>query len=286
MNPFKEIEYYKNHTRELIEESIILDPRPLDKFESNKMEEFWKLSKSEKLLEILHIIKKLLPENFFGKTNIKEKIYNTTELPFNPDKFKFKGLKGRGGQSQVYLLESLEKELPSYVLKMFRDTYIKKFFENSDEAGRLFKEELEKIMEWYSEDLHDIFLQEFLIKLKSPTLKKESLAILQPYQTGEIKDIFTEISKKELIELLNSDTILKEKFKKFVKETIMHAESTEETLDFLGDKNLSIIFTKDEEKLVILDPHHIYKTSDKENGCGEKCQEKLKYLKEVVSVLK
>ena len=129
------------------------------------------------------------------------------------------------------------------------------------------------------------FLQEFLIKLKSPIHNKESLAILQPYQTGEIRDIFTEIPKEKLIELLNSNSALKAKFIKFVKQTLAHAEATEETLDFLGDKNLSIISTEDEDRLVVLDPHHVYKTSDQENNSGERCQEKLKYLGEVVGEL-
>jgi hypothetical protein len=215
-----------------------------------------------------------------------EKMYHTAELPFDPDKFKFQGLRGKGGQSKVYLLESLEKELPSYVLKIFRDTYIKKYFKNTDEVGRLFKEELEQVREWYSKDLRDIFLQEFLIKLKSPADKKESLAILQPYQTGEIKDIFTGITKDELIKLLDTDPVLKNKFIKFVKQSIIHEKATEEVLDFLGDKNLSLVSTENENQLVILDPHHVHKTSNKENDSGKRCQEKLEYLKEVVSNLK
>ena len=172
MNPLKTIEHYKNRTKELVEEAILMDVRPLDKFESNKLEEFWNLNKSEKLLEVLQIIKNLLPRDFMDKINLKEKLYDTTELPFNPEKFSFKGLEGRGGQSRVYLLKSLETELPSYVLKIFRNTYIEKFFKNSDEAIELFKSEIKQIKEWYSEDLCDMFLQEHILKLKSPTKKR------------------------------------------------------------------------------------------------------------------
>ena len=108
------------------------------------------------------------------------------------------------------------------------------------------------------------------------------MAVLQPYQTGEIRDIFTEISQENLIELLNNNLELKNKFINFTKQTLKHAESTQETLDLLGDKNLSIILNEDEDKFVILDPHHIYKTSDKEHDCGARCQQRLDYLKDIL----
>ncbi len=281
MSPFKGIEHYKNRAKELVEESILMDTRPLDKVEANKLEEFWQLSKSNKLLEVLHIIKGILPKNFINKINLKEGLYNTTELPFNPEKFSFEGLKGRGGQSRVYLLKNLEENSPSYALKIFRSAYLKKFFKNTEAAVASFREEIKQVKEWYSPDLHDIFLDEYMLKLKDPFTKKEALAVLQPYQSGEIKDIFTDISQEELIALLSHNTKLKDKFIKFTKQTLAHAEKTEEVLDLLGDKNLSIISNKNDDRLIVLDPHHIYKTSDQENNAGPRCQEKLTYLKTI-----
>ncbi len=285
MKPFKGIEHYKDRSKELFEEAALLDTRPLDKVETNKLEEFWRLSKSDKLLEVLQIIKNILPKKFIDKFNLKEKIYNTTELPFNPEKFSFEGLEGHGGQSRVYLLKSLENNLPSYALKIFRSTYLKRFFENTDTAIESFRSEIKQVKEWYSPDLHDIFLAEYMLKLKDPFTKKEALAVLQPYQTGEIKDIFTDISKDDLITLLNNNADLKNKFIKFTKQTLQHANKTEEVLDLLGDKNLSIISSENNDRLVVLDPHHIYKTSDSENNVGVRCQEKLAYLKSVLNEL-
>jgi len=269
MKLLENFDYYKNKTRDLIEESIILNTRPLDQIETNKLDAFFNLTKSEKLLEILFLIKSILPKDFLKKLNCQEKIYDSSELPFDPKRFNFEGLKSCGGAVRVYLLKSLENELPSYALKIFRDSYIKRFFKNSDEAAKLFKEELEEIKKWYSDDLRNIFLPEYIIKLKSPLNKKESLAILQPYQTGEIIDIFEEIKKEDLIKLLKEDFDFQKTFLSFINQTINHVETTEEILDFLGNKNLSIIVNQESKpKLIVLDPHHVFKTSDKKNHCG------------------
>ena len=286
MKLLENFDYYKNKARDLMEESIILNIRPLDKVETGKLEAFFNLTKSEKFLEVLSLIKDILPKDFLNKLNCREKIYDSSELPFDPEKFSFEGLKSYGGAVRVYLLKSLENRLPSYALKIFRDSYIKKFFENSDEAAKLFKEEVEEIKKWYSDDLHDIFLPEYIIKLKSPSSKKESLAILQPYQTGEIIDVFEEIKKEDLIKLLKENLDFQKTFLNFITKTVKHVEKTEEILDFLGNKNLSIIINQEKKpKLIVLDPHHIFKTSDKQNHCGERCAKRIDYLKSVAQEL-
>lgn len=145
-----------------------------------------------------------------------------------------------------------------------------------------FMDEFEEIKGWYSEDLQDIFLPEYLLKLKNPFSKKDTFAVLQPYQGGEIRDVFTEIEKENLLKLLENDTELKEKFVKFVNQTLKKAEKTGLTLDFLGNKNLSIISDNKKSRLVVLDPHHTYKTDEQENNCGQRCVEKLNYLRNLI----
>ena len=214
------IEHYGRRAKELVEQAIMTDRRPLngkDKGEERTFEEFLKLSKGEKFLEAIYILKDRLPEEFFTKHDFKKYFYNSKELPFSADKFSFEGIKDSGSTSQVYLFKSLQpQERTSWALKVLKDEYVSDNFENLNQAGKFFSQEYKEIKGWYGDELSDLFLPEYIVKLKSPKNKK-SMAILQPYQGKEMKDIFIEIPKEKLINLLETNQELKNKFIGFIK---------------------------------------------------------------------
>jgi len=96
LNIFKKIEHYGQRSKDIFEHALLSDNRPLDKEGPVRFNEFLKLSKGQKLLEILYLVKDLLPEEFFKKYDFKKFFYNDRELPFNPNKFSFEGLEGHG----------------------------------------------------------------------------------------------------------------------------------------------------------------------------------------------
>ena len=278
---FSKIEKYKRKVGDLVEESLVLDTNPLSEEEGNKLLKFFELSKTKKLSEILYLLKKVLPEDFLEKDSLNKFIYDIEELPFDPKKFSFEGLKDIGGVSKVYLLKSLDEDLPSYALKIIKDFSEQLISEGGEEVANYFKEEYEEIKSWYSGDALKVFLPEYVLRFKNPKGKRVAVGILQPYKTGEIKDFFNEIEKDELIELLKNNNKLKGIFISFVDQTVERANKTEEILDFLGNKNLSVIGQEGEAELRVLDPHVIYKVSDKGNDPSKRSMEYLEYLKEI-----
>lgn len=271
---FKEnINHYTNQLKKITEKAVFVDKE----HKIPSWSDFDQMHKSEILFEILCVIKKILPDK---KTrDILKKFYykGYNELPFDPNNFTFDGLKNEGSSSLVYLLKNKETNGISWVFKIIKDEYIKKF-SSIEEAGKFLMQELNEIKSWYTEDLADeIFLPEFLIQLKGPNNQK-SLAILQPFKYKNLlRDIFTEIDQNEFTEIMKRNDNLCSTFIKFSEQTINHATLTKKTLDLIGNKNV-VIF--DNQKLIILDPHFIHSTKNEPDGSSENTQKRLGELRQ------
>ncbi len=207
INVFDKIEHYQRRAKELTEQAIFCDTRPLDQKESKILKEFLSLTKGGKFLEMLHVLKRILPKDFLQNRDLKRFFYNEKELPFSPDKFSFEGAKAGGATTCVHLLKSKNPERPSWALKVLKNAHIKKNFKSLDQAGRFFVKEYQQVRDWYGQEFSDFFLPEYIIKLKNPRKAErcDSLAILQPYQGQELQDIFTEIPKDEFVDLLKQN---------------------------------------------------------------------------------
>lgn len=284
INPFDKIEHYKHRAEELIEQAVFCDTRPLDQNEGKTLKEFLKLNKSEKFLEILHIFKKILPKDILQKRDFKKLFYNLKELPFRPDQFSFEGIKGSGATSCVHLLKSKNPEKSSWALKVLKNKYVKQNFDSLDQAGQFFVKEYQQVRDWYGQELSDFFLPEYIIKLKNPrkSEKCDSLAILQPYQGQELQDVFTEIPKNELVNLLQENKNLGHKFVHFINATLDHEAKTGETLDLIGRKNISLVDHGKDARFVVLDPHWIHWTDKDKDDSALQTRQRLNYLKEIL----
>ncbi len=281
----KKIEDYINRSKEIAEETLFLEDRPLNK--GCEFSDFLKLPKGEQFKQILYHIKDGLPESFLDSEWLKNRFYQTDELPFNPENFLFKHILGHGTTSEVYLLKNKDKKKTSWALKVLKESYIKKNFDNIHEAAVFFREELAEIKSWYGEEMEHLFLQEFFIESKGPK-GKPAFIILQEYLNGFLRDIFEDLDEKDWEEI-RRDVGLRRDLLDFINKTLEHERKTGETLDLIGKKNISINYNVDHEgneskKLVILDPHWIHYTKDGAEAVERTC-EKLERLREIKKIL-
>ncbi|NMC51297.1 hypothetical protein GYA54_01030 [Candidatus Kuenenbacteria bacterium] len=282
----------RDRASRLAEEAFFSNVNPLDRgvFGSQGKEEP-KLGRRALALLVFQEIRKILGQ---GQDAIlsrlaKDFFYDIKELPFNPEKFDFNGLVDRGGTMDVYYLRNKEEPAKSWALKILKSRGGRISFDSLRDAGRSFVKDYQYIKSWYSAEIQkEVFLEQFVLRLKDPRTKKDSIAVLQRYG-DELRDVFCEIRRDELVSFLRRDNKLKEVFINFVEETRKHEQQTGEVVDFIGFRNLSIMREGEGYRLALLDPHDIHKTED-ENGKGDLSVERsvamLEYLVGIADELK
>ncbi len=253
MNPF---EHYKERIAEGLEE-VWGKERSETVSENGLSEELENIlgpdrSKFERFVAFLKVADKFLPERV--KKSYREGLYNESNLPFNFEKLGFDGWIGKGGESTVYLLESKNKEMLSYVLKIHVSRKTGGAEELLSEAKR-YKEEYETIKSWYAE-MPDLIPEENFLICPKPLNGKPAVASVQKFVGRKLKDIFDDISKDNLEGICSENPGLAESIKKFVAISDNLKKEKGEIVDLLGKKNLSIAEDEDgKEKLVFIDPH-------------------------------
>ncbi len=206
--------------------------------------------KFQKFTAFLRIAKGIIPDSVQEK--YRESLYDTSKLPFNFDEFSYEGLIGMGGENYVFLFESREKDIPSFVFKAdYRDSC------DADDLLRVAKErkgEYEWMKEQFSE-MPDLIPEEHFLVTENP--KKDRCGIVasvQKFMGRDIKD-FLSTPLEDIREMCGRNKELKSDIKKFASVNMkMYEEGN--IIDLLGKKN--VVFAKNEEekeKLVFLDPH-------------------------------
>lgn len=231
-------------------------------------------SKFNRTVALLGMLRKVLPE---GVLKFK---YKTADLPLNPESYEFKeGAVGRGGENDVYRLEARTAGAPSWALKI-----------NHQDRGDLktltgrakeIKQEHEMVKDWYKE-IEGLVPREWTLILAGPRDGRPAIATLQEYYGSEIRDIFKEIEKDELAGLLDNQPRLKADLENFLRLSREQALATGETIDLLGNKNLSLIKKDGEERLVLLDPHLISNPWRNEEDVKARLASRLAYLEEIL----
>ncbi len=244
--------------------------------------ELTKKGKYQKVMSLVRIMKELAPEMISDEILKMLPEDDPSRLPFNPDKLEFKGRVGKGGEHKVYLLESTDKSAPSYALKLnFQnlgslDQILKKAAE--------FKKEHEEIKQRYAA-VPGIVPEELTIISSDLRTGKPVMATIQKFYGGRIRDLFHDFSREELLKLFEREPKLCDDFKQFQQITETEYDDKGVTIDFPGDKNLSIIETEAGPKLIILDPHSMV-SKDSEGSRVEaqvRCMHELKTIFDAVS---
>lgn len=231
------------------------------------------VSDFDKMVAFFEIAGKILPPLLDFK-----KMYNTDNLPFDPEKYEFKYLLGMGGESKVYHLSAKDDQLPSWILKVYR-----KQKGNTQELAEFGKEkgaEYERIKKLYSV-IPDLVPEESMIIAEDPKTQDGMLMIVREFVGNDISDVFLDLSEKELAEILRNDPELRDKFQKFCQITFFNEKQTGEVIDLLGRNNLSLIKKDGRSKLIILDPHIFYSTRTSAEHKRSRTFQKLEYLQNI-----
>jgi len=282
----EKIQHYTYRAKTAMEESLIDDekhPHNLSNGELlNKI--FSGKSKYEKILSFLRLAKNILPEKIANicSDKLKSGLYSEKPMPFNPEKYKFKEKIGKGGGCRVYLLESQIKDQPSWVAKILMPSAEGK---TPTESLKNYRQDYEYIRNIYRE-IPEIILPEHFVIISDPFKKGVSAAAanLQPFMSGEIKDIFR-FKPGELKDLSDKSPVFRNQLKKFCSISLENFHKDKKALDFLGEDNVVIVRNEEEEKLIVLDPHNIYSQNDPKENRRRRTMESLKFLKEVEAEL-
>ena len=179
---------------------------------------------------------------------------NTTQMPFKPEDYSLNEKIGYGGANNVYLLQSNKKSKESFVLKT---NNISGGVDDRNTMLGIAKEqksEYERIRSVYGA-IEGLIPQEFYTILQGPRNSEPVVAMIQPFISGNIRDIFQDFEPEELKSLLRRNKTLMKQVKGFVKATKSDPELINSELDLLGENNLSIVGEGGKERLLFLDPH-------------------------------
>lgn len=248
MKPF---DHYKEVTNQAIEEvfgteippeesmwkniNVLMDPQEV---------------KYRKFTALLQITKKIVPDLIQEK--YRESLYDPSQLPFNFEEFSYEGRVGMGGENYVFLFESKEKNVSSFVFKVdYRDS------SDADDLLKIARErksEYEWMRQQFSEMPNLIPEEHFLITEDPKKERCGVVASVQKFVGHDIKDFFS-TPLEDIQKICEENEELKKDIKKF---TSINLKIYEEgnIIDLLGKKN--IVFTKDKEekeKLIFIDPH-------------------------------
>lgn len=206
--------------------------------------------KFQKFTAFLRIAKGIVPD--FIQEKYRESLYDTSKLPFNFEGFSYEGRIGMGGENYVFLFESKEKDIPSFVFKVdYRDS---SDTEDLLKTAKKRKNEYEWMKEQFSE-MPDLIPEEHFLITENPKKDRRGIvASVQKFMGHDIRD-FLSTPLEDIRQMCEKNRELKMDIKKFAS---INAKMYEEgnIIDLLGRKN--VVCVKDEggrEKLIFLDPH-------------------------------
>lgn len=245
-------------------------------------------SKYERLKSLFRFLHCLVPVFSDPSKNLKH-FRDTSQLPLNMDLYEFRDKIGKGGESDVYLLESKNPaKTPSLVIKIHLQK--QKSREGLVEEAKRTKMEYEKVRNLYQSTPGVVPNEHILIAKdirKTPLFKNgPGVVILQQYFGKNLKDIFSEIPTEELVQIMKKEPDFATEMLEFINTTIQHELETGEVVDFLGPKNLSVAEEGGRHKLIMLDPHVIYSSRTNNQKVREMLAVDLDYLKKLATVFK
>src|SRR3989344_4333037 len=210
----------------------------------------------EALENIMHALRRKISRHMppFVQRFLDDTLYHEKGLPFDPDLYDLDGRIGSGGQSRVYLLQSKKEGVDSLALKVTRQ---RKQGEDPMPFIENLKKEYEHVREIY-DNVSDVVPPQYFIVLNDPLYKGyPAAAILQPFERGEMEDLF-DLSVEDLALRAQKDDVFRKQLEGFCSATIHHMEERGEIIDILGKRNVSVVKSGNGTRLTIIDPHPIY----------------------------
>lgn len=220
---------------------------------------------AERISTAFKFINELLPQNEKIKRLMNRIFEDPKELPFDMERFSFRGRIGSSSECEVLLLESRENGLPSYVLKIQkRDSR-----DNLDDEVRTLnqeKREYEDIQKLYGA-IPDFIPKEFSLIVQNPSkyIKESRIALVQQFQGFDLRDFFDDLSEGEILRLCKQDPKFLTNLRSFLDITQKTLDEQGMIIDIFGQKNLVVARDGNKFKLMFLDRHLFYMKDDKES---------------------
>lgn len=230
----------------------------------------------KRLVAALTILGEIMPDPARKKLARFLDTKDFSELPFDPDKFTVQEKIGEGYVSKVYLIESKTEEQPSFVLKL--DFCNSGNIDELAETAAKQHKEYERIREYYR-GLPDLIPVEQSLIVGPRKDKKPAIATLQEFAGRELRDIFKDIGREELLLMLRDCDDFRDEFIEFTDQTANLESSNGEMIDLLGEKNLVTANINGWPHLRFIDPHNISSTSSQDKDRNRRLKEALDYLR-------
>jgi len=153
-----------------------------------------------------------------------------------------------GSRATVFLVKSAEAD---QVVKVYRRSMGRNLAELL-EMTNLFKEKRRFVASWYNGTCRLVPPEEFVI-LKDPIFGRPVAAAVQPYVQGRKRNLLSDVSDHELIELARLDREFRRQLLFFAEQTIRMHKEEQKCLDFFGRDNVLLVNTAGAASLYVLD---------------------------------
>jgi len=230
-------------------------------------------TKFSRVVATLNLLKTFLPDIKYN--------YKTENLPFDPNVYDFQeGVIGNGGENDVYLLDSRDKDTPSLVLK----------FDHQDcgdipDLARRAKEirsEYERVKTWF-QDIPELIAEEYSVIMEHPRNGRPTITTLQKYYGRQPKDLFDMIEQDNWPDYIATQPRLQQDIATFITINEKQDRESSEMLDLLGKRNISVIESDRESRLLVLDPHLISHPDREKKDIIKRQRQKLARLQELMA---
>lgn len=226
-------------------------------------------SKFSRTVALLSLVRRLAPIEL--KYN-----YQKEDLAVSPDRYEFKeGAIGRGGENDVYLLEAQNEDAPSWVIKVNRQ-------DRGDVAqltarAKEIKADYEDIKESFR-DLPDLIPPEYTAIMTDPRDNKPAIITLQPYLGRDLRDLFRKTETDPVGATVRANPNLQADLRNFLRINEEKLQSSGKMIDLIGPRNLVLVKSGGQDRLLVLDPHLISNPLRSEESTKKKQRERLNYL--------
>lgn len=214
------------------------------------------LGKFARTHALFAVLRDVVPDMLFNKVTGDHFQYRGENLPFDPKRYQFEARKiGAGAECNVYKLTSLDPEYLSFVIKI--DNGPRRDVDTLIARGKKIRSEYEEIKGWY-QGLPGLIPEEMQIISKGPRGGRNALLTVQEYvgTAEQIHDFFRGYRREELIGIMETDEELRDSFLNFSRITLDRAETYDEVIDTLGDRNVLLVDQADGRRVLrLLDPH-------------------------------
>jgi hypothetical protein len=177
---------------------------------------------------------------------ISNSLVSPTQLPLA---VRSVSLMSYGSGSTVFLLDT---PIGTLVLKIFRRSLGKKglsLFNVADE----FQAKYRTVSRWFNHAGFQLVPPAIFLILHGPLLGKPAAATLQPFITGEKKDLFLDFQDDELLHLFQSDPKLRQEFVFFACNVLEMATVERLCPDFIGRDNVLLVRVDADCRLAVID---------------------------------